>query len=255
LQQLEWNVQTITEETDKLYDRIVAKGGRDKLTLTREKIIEARGWQPSLYLTKDNFERALTELGCYYVPKVMQPGPAFVFPVIDIDRKRQYAQTKPLDGSVLCGKSKYRFIGSKGLGPTWLGNTDETIKAVVHTGQVVLVEGLFDLLACWVLAPEVPVMSPLTKRLGKEHQAYIRMLGLRRLYLMFDNELPSAGNSIGAGNLAMRQHSKELSRYFDVRMLLCPACDPSEALKNGHTAAKLRAILRSVVRHPVSSVS
>lgn len=255
MQQLDWNVLNITEETDKLYERIVAKGGRDKLTLTREKIIEARGWQPSLYLTKDTFERALTELGCYYVPKVMQPGPAFVFPVIDIDRKRQYAQTKPLEGSVLYGKSKYRFIGSKGLGPTWLGNTDETIRTVVNAGQVVLVEGPFDLLACRVLAPEVPVMSPLTKRLGKEHQAYLRILGLTRVYLMFDNELPSSGHSIGAGNLAMRQHSKELSRYFDVRTLLCPSSDPSEALKNGYTAEKLRAILRSVVPHPVSSVA
>jgi hypothetical protein len=92
LRQLEWNVLKITEDTNKLYDRIVAKGGRDKLTVTREKIIEARGWQPSIYLTKDNFGRALSELGCYYVPKIMQPGPTFVFPVIDIDHKRQYAR-------------------------------------------------------------------------------------------------------------------------------------------------------------------
>lgn len=248
LQQLEWNVPKITEETDKLYDRIATKGGRDKLTVTREKIIEARGWQQSIYLTKDNFGRALSELGCYYVPKIMQPGPAFVFPVIDIDRDVQYAQTKPLEGSVLGGKSKYRFIGSDPVGPTWLGNTDTTIQTVVSTGQVVLVEGPFDLLACRVLAPEVPVMSPLTKRLGKGHQAYLRMLGLRRVYLMFDNELPSAGHNIGAGNLAMKQHSRELSRCFDVRTLLCPSSDPSEALKNGYTAEKLRSILRSVVR-------
>lgn len=254
MQQPEWSVPKITEETDKLYEQIVAKGGRDKLTLTREKIIEARGWQPSLYLTKDNFGRALSELGCYYVPKVMQPGPAFVFPVIDTDREVQYAQTKPLEGSVLGGKSKYRFIGSKGLGPTWLGNTDETIKTVVNTGEVVLVEGPFDLLACWVLAPEVPVMSPLTKRLGEKHQAYLEMLGLTRVYLMFDNELPSAGHSMGAGNLAMKQHSKELSRYFDVRTLLCPSSDPSEALKNGYTAEKLRSMLRNAIRPPAASV-
>jgi hypothetical protein len=88
LQQLEWNVLNITEETDKLYDRIVAKAGRDKLILTQEKIIEARGWQSSLYLTKDNFERALTELGCYYVPKIMQPGSTFVFPPLEIVKIR-----------------------------------------------------------------------------------------------------------------------------------------------------------------------
>jgi hypothetical protein len=104
------------------------------------------------------------------------------------------------------------------------------------------------------LAPEVPVMSPLTKRLGKGHQAYLRMLGLRRIYLMFDNELPSAGHSIGAGNLAMKQHSKELARYFDVRTLLCPASDPSEALKNGYTAEKLRSILRNAIHPPSASV-
>jgi hypothetical protein len=48
LRQLEWNVLKITEDTNKLYDRIVGKDGRDKLTVTREKIIEARGWQPSI---------------------------------------------------------------------------------------------------------------------------------------------------------------------------------------------------------------
>lgn len=131
MQQPEWSVPKITEETDKLYDRIVAKSGHDKLTLTRDKIIEARGWQPSLYLTKDNFERVVTELACYYVPKIIQPGPAFVFPIIDIDREVQYAQTKPLEGSVLGSKSKYRFIGSDPVGPTWLGNTDTTIQTVV----------------------------------------------------------------------------------------------------------------------------
>lgn len=181
-------------------------------------------------------------------PQGLAAGPAFVFPIIDTDRKVEYAQTMPLEGSVLGGKSKYRFIGSGPVGPTWLGNTDETIQTVVSTGQVVLVEGPFDLLACRVLAPEVPVMSPLTKRLGKGHQAYLRMLGLRRVCLMFDNELPSAGHSIGAGNLAMKQHTKELSRYFDVRTLLCPSSDPSEALKNGYTSEKLRSMLRGVVR-------
>lgn len=253
MQRLDWNVPKITEETDKLYDRIVAKGGDDKLTLTRKKIIECRGWQDSLYLTKDNFERVLAELGCFYVPKVMDPGPAFVFPVIDTDRECCYAQTKPLDSSVLSGKSKYRFIGTDPIGPAWLGNTDETLDRVIETGQVVLVEGPFDLLACRVLIPEAPVMSPLTKRVGKEHQAYLRMLGIERVFLMFDNERPREGHDLGPGNLAMVQQSKELSTYFAVRVLLCPSSDPSEALKSGYTAERLKSILRSTIRSRLKS--
>lgn len=248
MQQPDWNVTNIIAETDKLYARIVEKGGRDKITLTKDKIIEARGWEDSLYLFKDNLDPVIEELGWFYVPKIMQPGPAFIFPIRDVDGSNKYAQTKPLAGSALGEKSKYRFIGDPPLGPAWLGNQPVIVKRLLHTRQVILVEGAFDLLACRVLAPDIPVLSPLTKRVGEKHLAYLRLLGIKRLYLMFDNELPSAGRDLGAGNLAMMRESKELSRYFRTQILLCPSSDPSEALKSGYSAEKLRSILRNTMR-------
>jgi hypothetical protein len=76
-QQPNWNVEKIVADTDKLYARIVEKGWPNKIRLTAEKIIEARGWGPSLYLFKNNIDAVIEELGWFYVPKVMQPGPAF----------------------------------------------------------------------------------------------------------------------------------------------------------------------------------
>jgi len=247
LQQPDWNVGNIVAETDNLYARIVEKGGRDKTRLTTEKIIEARGWEPSHYLFKNHINAVVEELGWFYVPKVMQPGPAFIFPVRDVDGSNKYAQTKPLAGGALGERSKYRFIGIPPIGPTWLGNQPVMVRKHLQSKQVILVEGAFDLLACRVLAPEVPVLSPLTKRVGKKHLAYLRLLGIKRLYLMFDNERPSAGRDLGAGNLAMIQQSRELSQYFQTQILLCPSSDPSEALKCGYSAERLRSILRNTV--------
>jgi hypothetical protein len=73
-----------------------------------------------LYLFKENINAVIEELGWFYVPKPMQPGPAFVFPIRDVDGESKYAQTKPLQGSALGEKSKYRFIGVPLLGPAWL---------------------------------------------------------------------------------------------------------------------------------------
>jgi hypothetical protein len=248
LQQPDWNVGNIVAETNKLYARIVEKGGRDKTRLTTEKIIEARGWEPSLYLFRDNINQVIQELGWFYVPKVMEPGPAFIFPIRDVDGSNKYAQTKPLAGSAMGDKTKYRFIGIPPIGPAWLGNQPVMIRTLLQSKQVILVEGAFDLLACRVVAPEIPVLSPLTKRVGNKHLAYLRLLGIKRLYLMFDNELPNAGRDLGAGNLAMIQQSRELSRYFQTQILLCPSSDPSEALRSGYAAERLRSILRNTMR-------
>jgi hypothetical protein len=248
-----WNVEKLVDDTEKLYARIVEKGWPDKLSLTTQKIIEARGWESCQYLFKDNIKTVLEELGWFYVPKVMQPGPAFVFPIRDVDRSYRYAQTKPLAGSALGGASKYRFIGIPPIGPAWLGNQPAMLKRILQTNQVILVEGAFDLLACRVLEPNIPVLSPLTKRVGKKHLAYLRMLGVKRLYFMFDNELPSAGRDLGAGNLAMEAQSRDLSTYFQTQILLCPSSDASEALKSGYTAERLRSMLRNTIRYGATS--
>lgn len=239
----EWyeDIPTLMAETDKLYERIVAKWPeKTKRHQTAKKMVELRGWESSLRLIKSSFS-ILDELQVAYVPKVMVPGPCFLFPLQDVDKKYPYAQVKPLPGSVIQTMGKYHFMGTKPIGPQWMGLTRSTVERIMRTRRVVAVEGAFDCIACRLLCPDVPVLSPLTKKLGAKHVAFLRMLGVKDLYLMYDNE------ASGQGNKAMEVESNTLSKYFTVHTLLCPASDPSDALKSATVADKLKRMLRNVV--------
>lgn len=245
----EWyeDIPNLLTETEQLYDRIVAKWpNRGKRTVTGQKMVEVRGWQASMRLIAGNFH-ILDELEVAYIPKVMQPGPCFLFPLRDADGKYRYAQVKPLPGSVIGGTGKYRFIGSEPLGPRLMGFVHSTIEQVLNSRSVVVVEGAFDCIACKLLSPDVPVLSPLTKKLSlRMHVPVLRMLGVRTLYLMYDNE------ASGQGNKAMEVEAQTLSKFFNVQILLCPATDPSEALKSATVASKLKRMLDST-RFPKAS--
>jgi hypothetical protein len=237
------NVPRLIEETDKLYTRIVEKfPEKTKLQLTIDKVISERGWSPSMRLIKGNFERVVKELNYFFVPKIMKPGPIFVFPLRSPSGGYEYAQTKPLEGSVLWG-AKYHFVGERPFAPHWLGSNPETLKAAIKLRSVLVVEGPFDLLACRLLCPDLPIMSPLTKKVGDKHEAYLRMLGVKRLYLMYDNEeSKKEGQSLGAGNLAMEYQATQI-KSMEVIPLMCPASDPSEALKMESRAKKLKGLI------------
>lgn len=133
----EIDVPHLISETDKLYERIVQKApDKTKLALTAQRIVENRKWEESLPLYEDRLEKTIEELRYFYVPKVMRPGPAFIFPMKSADGQFTRAQTKPLPGSVLnYSDSKYRYIGDKEnfIGPNWLGNDRETIRKILHT--------------------------------------------------------------------------------------------------------------------------
>src|SRR5208337_3186323 len=92
------NVPAFMAEVDKLYaltSKRRAEQGKSEITklgLTAEKIVEARGWGPSLSLIKGNFAQVLADLRAFYVPKNMSPGPAFVFPIQDTDGTFPMAQ-------------------------------------------------------------------------------------------------------------------------------------------------------------------
>ncbi len=233
------NIPVLMQRVDALYEDAVARGKPfTKLSATRDKIVEVRGWKPALSMIEGNFERVLTELKVVYIPKVLNPGPMFLFPIVDLDGEYNYAQSNPLEGSIYYGKKYYR-LGVEPIGPQWLGNSKETIRRIVDTGVAGLVEGPHDLLACRLLAPDVPVLCPLTKRIGKEHIAYLRMLGIHTLYFLYDNELDTKGYT------AAKYQARDVQTIPLIKAVNrpCTASDPSEALRNYNTAVSLKSLL------------
>lgn len=241
----ESDVNRVIEEADVFYARVAELyPDKAKLPFTKKKIIEVREWAPTLKMYEKDFDRVLKQLGFFYVPNRVIPGPTFVFPIRDVDGKYTCAQTKPLDGSVLAGKSKYRYIGAKPAGPRWLGNDHATLKRIIDTHKVMVVEGPFDILAARLLHPDAPILSPLTKLLGKQHLAYLRMLGVRELILMYDNEEAKGNKEEGAGNMSMEQQAAFI-KNMKVISLVCPKSDPSACLKNRLYAEQLKRIIHS----------
>ncbi len=239
----EVDVPRIIKETDDFYTRVEAVAPtKNKLSFTKKKITEIRKWEPTLRMYEAHFEAVLKQLGFFYVPDRVVPGPAFVFPIRDTDGKFSSAQTKPLEGSAYGTGSKYRFIGEKPFCPRWLGNDHATLKRVIDLRKVIVVEGPFDILAARLLCPDVPIMSPLTKRLGKNHIAYLRMLGVKDLVLMYDNEEASKDEEDGAGNMSMEQQAKFI-KTMHVTCIPTPASDPSDCLKVPDYAVKLRSYI------------
>lgn len=235
----EWyltDVPRVMSETNLLYSRIVERAPeKTKLAVTVEKVIESRKWQPSLDLYKDRFEATVAQLGCFYIPKLIIPGPAFVFPMRGADGTYPRAQTKPLAGSAMFYDGvRYRYIGDreKYLGPGWLGNDPETLKLIIQKQQVMCVEGTFDLLAIRLASAGYPFLSPLTKHLGKDHIAYLRILGVKQVLLMYDNE--------AQGEEAMQQQARQV-KSMEVIPCECPQKDPSKALERREWAVQLSA--------------
>ena len=209
-------------------DRVYAKVERNIWQVTAEKMIALRKWE----VKEEKLMPILEELGIYYVPKTMLPGPMFVFPEYDAMGKLTRAQTKPLHD--LFGEGKYHTLGVKKeafLGPVWLGNSDATLQKVLDTKSVLLVEGPFDLIATR-LVTNAPVMSSLTKSIGEKHEVYLRLLGVEQIYLMFDNETSEAGER-SASWLA-----KTLS--IPTMLLTCPREDPSKCLETVPSKIKFK---------------
>lgn len=198
-------------------DKVYAKVGRNIWQLTAEKMIELRSWR----VKEEKLIPILEELGVYYIPKKLIPGPMFVFPEYDVTGRLTRAQTKPLHD--LFGEGKYHTLGVKKeqfLGPVWLGNSTPTLQKILDTKSVLLVEGPFDLIATR-MATDMPVMSSLTKSIGEKHEIYLKLLGVRQLYLMFDSD--------EAGEKSSSYLAKTLT--IPTMSLVCPDKDPSESFK------------------------
>jgi hypothetical protein len=228
-----WNdLNELRSRTDKLYERI----GRDIWQVTAEKMIELRGWK----VKEPEVIPVIQELGAYYVPKKMFPGPMFVFPETDASGHLTRAQTKPLHD--LFGEGKYHALGvnrKEFLGPIWLGNTDPTLEQILQLKSAVLVEGPFDLIATRILSPHFPILSPLTKTIGSHHIAYLKILGVKSLYILFDNEESEAG-------FISKQIISRDSGFRVDALGECPGGDPSAALQSFSTKGVFRKLLKTL---------
>jgi hypothetical protein len=69
---------------------------------------------------------------------------------------------------------------------------------------------------------------------------YLRLLGVRKVFLMYDNE------SSEAGERSMKELQKIHEGTLDIVPLLCPAGDPSECLESLPRTKALRSILEDL---------
>jgi hypothetical protein len=246
------DVEALIASTRTLYDtQITPKGGGDIPTIVRAKSMEKRKWGPSKPLIESRFDEIVHELGIFYIPKQVDPGPGIVFPQRDIYGRFTYGKYYPFEPIEFPSSTpKYIFLGHKDplSRPQWFGNTDQVLTRIGVTRFVVIVEGFFDLLACRLLVPDLPVLSTGTKTINDDHMAYLQMLGVERVYLLFDNETSSRDDE-GAGNKAMRIISSVYGKKtgVDFRTLLCPNDDPSMCLESYRAAKLLRDQLQEIL--------
>lgn len=246
------DVPALIQKTDAVYAAWIQSGKPyekfSKAAVTKKKIYESRGWEVCKPFIEENFDPTLSALNIFYVPKALQPGPAFVFPVRDLDNVWRQAQFRPAEGSRLWGEGKYITLGTMHAfkGPRWIGNDWETIRKIIRVHTVVLVEGPFDLLACRLLVPEVPCLSTLTKRISDDQLDYLSILGVKTIYLMYDNEKNNEPNRIGMFT-ARKTIREKCCTEMHVDLLTCDASDPSQALRNRGMASSLKTTLRTAL--------
>jgi hypothetical protein len=245
------DVNWLVEQTDLMYNtKIVPKGGPDKVQATMDKVIALRKWEPALPLIRKNIARVIEEEGIFYVPKQLAPGPCIVFPQMDLYGKPARARVKTFyDLKIKDDIAKYGAIGMKSTefaGPAWIGNTKMMLERIIKARFVIPMEGPFDYLACRCVAPEAPFLSSGTKTLGIMHLAYLRMLGVKRLPLLFDNEERKTDSDTGQVKLGAVDTMYTMQRKIEnmqVEILLCPAQDPSKCLESYQSARQLQQLL------------
>jgi hypothetical protein len=242
------DVEAFIESTRAYYAEHVTCGDMHSLAVLKS--LEVREWEPSKVLIEPHFDEIVRELNIFYVPKSIKPGAGIAFPQRDIFGRFTYGKYYPFEPIAFPDNSpKYIFLGHKDpLGrPQWFGNTDRILTRIGITRFVVLVEGFFDLLACRLLVPDLPVLSTGTKKINDDHMAYLQMLGVERVYLLFDNETSSRDDE-GAGTKAMRIISSVYGKKtgVDFRILLCPNDDPSMCLETPRSAKLLLDLLQEI---------
>lgn len=208
---------------------------------TAKKVMQIRGWHASI--PQDQLVKAVEDLEVIYVPTGMTPGPGLLFPVRDVSGEVRRAHIRVNDETVYGVRYISAVDRSRFVGPPWIGTDDATLAAIIQTGHVLVMEGPLDLLAIRTIEPNVPAICSLTKKLGKLHWSYLRMLGVSRIYVMFDNE--AKGEE--ATEAAARRH-----KDFEITPITCPAKDPAECLKTLMKTNALRKILSNLATTPAT---
>lgn len=239
----EWfhDIPAMMAKTDAIYAEFIKAGKTEsRNATTKKKIYEERGWLRRF--AEKNFDSVLDRLQVFYLPKALRPGPCFVFPLRDLDHRYNIAQVRPFTDSYLFKEDrKYRMLGTDRAfkGPHWFGNDARTLQKIIEKEKVCLVEGPFDVLACKLLAPDAPVMSTLTKGVSEDHVDYLRILGVKTIVLLFDNEDSGQGDKGVAASKYNIENKYAPGAGIEVLDLTGSGTDPSDSLKKEYTAAEL----------------
>lgn len=229
--------EVLLDELERVYRKAIAAGKVQTPAHTAlKKAIQFRSWCASV--PHATLLAAVQSLEMVYVPAGVGPGPAFLFPVRDVTGEIRRAHLRILDDSVY-GLRYISLVSPKFIGPAWMGADDETLEGIIQTGEVMVMEGPFDQLAVRAAQPRMPNLGPLTKRLSDDHWDDLKMLGVKRIYVMFDNEQSKRGEQ--AADIMARRTD------FQVVPLVCPAHDPSDALKHPSKFQSMQRLLTAAL--------
>jgi hypothetical protein len=244
------DVRYLIAQTQELFEaQIIPKGGPDRWQAAVDRVVPHRKWESSLSLFKQNLYPILKEMDIFYVPKQIAPGPCFIFPHVDATGESVRGTMRAMGWDLILNNtvSKYAELGRdfEFKGPSWIGNTDKVIALMMRLRFVILVEGPFDVLACRLLYPELPVMSSGTKSLNDMHFQYLKVLGVRQINFLFDNEPGKKPGERGAGEIAAMGMSKLATALGLIpKIHYCPSKnDPSACLESLQSAIALKSFL------------
>ena len=221
------HVNQLVAELEKVYEQGI-KAGKilSPADTAVRKLMLYRGWHPSL--PQAALRWVVQELEIVYVPKGLGPGPGLLFPIRDLTGEVVRLHIRLLEDGPERFKMKYMsLVDDKAnfLGPAWLGADEPTLNAIIARREVFVVEGPLDLAAIRILGCPVPSLSSGTKKLTDDHWDYLRVLGVKTLYAMLDNEASQVGGK-AADWVARNPYG------IEVVTCQCPVKDPSDALRS-----------------------
>lgn len=229
----------LLESLESLYRKAIQNGKViDPAQTAAKRVMTQRAWCPTV--AGDKLLNAVRDVELVYVPTGVGPGPGFLFPIRDVSGDIRRLHIRVNDEAAY--GSRYISLQEKNafIGPAWVGADDATLARIIKSGQVLVVEGPFDLLAVRTLVPELPSLSPLSKRLTKNHVSYLHMLGVQHIYVLWDAD--------EAGVAATEVTIKKLRNRFRVSPVECPGVDPAACMCLAATMRKLEARLHSLVQ-------
>jgi hypothetical protein len=236
------NPEILIEALERFY-RLAIKLGKVKTPAetTLKKVMKIRGW--CSMVPQGNLLKAIQDLELVYVPEGLAPGPGLLFPIRDVSGEIKRAHIRVNDEEVYGVRYISAVDRSLFIGPPWLGTDDATLAGIIQTGEVMVMEGPVDLLAIRTMEPRLPAICSLTKKLGRLHWDYLKMLGVSKVYMMFDNE--------AKGDAAV-ESAEQRHTDFEIVHVTCPAKDPAKCLESIIKTRTLQKTLSALVTAPTT---